>query len=94
MSDKVFCDKCNTARDFKLTRRNETFVVRGLKVGAELLIPICKVCGNEVYDRESVIRNDYVVFTKYNSMIRDQKLDLPEKDLSHPDYDKYRKMMG
>lgn len=65
MSKFIYCENCDRLidiKDVKVKKEKRTYNFKGKLVTAEIFISYCKRCSNEVYNRETEIENDKIIF--------------------------------
>lgn len=52
MAKKGYCPKCDARRELEIRRVKQTFPVLGELIEVKSEVAFCKVCGEDVFDRE------------------------------------------
>lgn len=68
---RYYCDKCKKQVLTKVIDLTDTWQVKDLEVLETIKIRVCKDCGFEIYDPKIEVRNEKVVFGKYNELCTD-----------------------
>ena len=80
---KKFCGNCEAMHEvIKKTEKRE-YVIKKTNVAAEITILTCKHCGEEIYDKQTEIENDILLFDDYklknNLLTSKEIIDIREK---------------
>lgn len=64
---KRFCGNCESMHEITEKKELREYEIKNTKVSAEITILTCNHCGEEIYDRETEINNDRLLFDSYKS---------------------------
>lgn len=62
---RKFCGNCEKFNEIYQKKELREFQIKELKIKDEITVLICQHCGEEVYDKETEIANDIVLFDSY-----------------------------
>jgi len=62
---KVYCDRCKKETEGIVKKKEEIFPVRGEKIKILSNVPVCKICGSEVFDEKLDEENLKLAYDKY-----------------------------
>lgn len=62
---KKFCGNCEAMHEVNEKTELREYEIKKTKVAAEITILTCNHCGEEIYDKETEIKNDILLFDAY-----------------------------
>lgn len=76
---RYYCVNCKKEVLTKVVDLADTWQVKDLSIDATIKIRSCTKCGNEIYDTKLEVKNEKVVFGKYNELCTDENKKIRNK---------------
>lgn len=62
---RKFCGYCDAFHEVNEKRETRVFTIKNTNIEAEITILTCQHCGEEVYDKDTEVSNDIILFDAY-----------------------------
>ncbi|ADA67221.1 transcriptional regulator, XRE family [Thermotoga petrophila RKU-10] len=74
---RLFCENCNKFVDYEVILKEDIYNVRGEEIKIKAKIPVCKVCGGELFDihlEDENLREAYRMYAKKHGLVLPEEI--------------------
>ena len=64
---KKYCGSCNALHEVSVKQEQREYEIKGIKVSADVTVLTCENCHEEIYDKDTEIKNDILLFDEFKA---------------------------